>query len=66
MWCESCDRVVREREMMDDICNTCYYAMEVNDDKPLLKAQEDKGLPSSIRERETNSDALAGQLTLAI
>lgn len=38
--------------------------MKITNERP--KARGNKGLPSSIRERETKPDALAGQLTLKI
>jgi len=42
MFCESCNHVVRESEMIGDICNICYYGKEANDPELELKAQGDE------------------------
>lgn len=67
VFCESCGHVVREKEMIGDICNICYYANEgrVNDPEPELKAQGDKSLPTR-GEGVTKPKGPDGQLTLLI
>ena len=67
MFCEICNHVVRESEMIGDVCSICYHETEgrVNDPEPKLKAQGDVA-PHSRGERELKPEALAGQLTLKI
>ena len=68
MFCESCDRVVREREMIGDVCAECYFGKEVMDsENPRLKVQGDSA-PHSRGERGLKPKTLAGpfQMTLAI
>jgi hypothetical protein len=65
MGCSGCHALVRE--LYGTLCERCHYGKEVNDqDEKELKAEANKGLPSSIRERETKPDALVGQMTLGL
>ena len=67
MFCESCGHVVRESEMIGDICSICYYANEgrVNDDKDEgLKAKANRAVPGTEDGGKNGTVAPAGQLTL--
>ena len=67
-WCEGCASIVRECEMVGDICEQCYHSMEgrVNDDKDEgLKAEENKAVPGKGG-GGNETIALVGQLTLKI
>jgi hypothetical protein len=68
MWCESCDCIVREREMVGNICEQCYHSTEgrVNDDKDEgLKAKTNRAVPGK-GDGGSGTIALAGQLSLPV
>jgi len=65
MFCESCGHVVREKEMIGDICNICYHGKEVNDPEPELKAQGDSPSPRK-GDGGNKPKGPVGQLTLLI
>ena len=66
MFCESCDRVVRESEMMGDICNICYHGKEVMDSENVeLKVRGDRAVPGK-GDGGRGTITLAGQLSLPV
>ena len=63
LFCARCGRLSRSNEFIGGLCERCHYGKEVQEKQEGLKANRDRA-PHSRGERETNSDALAGQLTL--